>query len=173
VTGPQIRTVFGRSKESIPETAPGRRILTTKDLPGKGIRYHPNHLRRLWQQGKFPEPFYPTKRRCAWLEETIDEWIDTKIAEAKQIASVPPHENENETVNAWAESNIGPLVHSTAELEISLSKKLFAEKAEEARKRAGRGGSEEGQRENCVGEPTRRGEADQVRPRRSARAPAR
>jgi hypothetical protein len=136
VSGPQIRTVFGRSKESIPETASGRRILTIKDLPGKGIRYHPIHLRRLWRQGKFPEPFYPTKRRCAWLEETIDEWIDAKIAEAKQIGSVQPHENENETVNASAESNIGPLVHSTTELEISRSKKLFRRKS--------RGGSEAG-----------------------------
>jgi hypothetical protein len=93
VTGPQIRTVFGRSKEPIPQAPPGRRILTNKDLPGKGIQYHPNHLRRLWRQGKFPEPFYPTKRRCAWLEETIDEWINTKIAEAKQIAGA---QNENE-----------------------------------------------------------------------------
>jgi hypothetical protein len=33
------------------------------------------------------------------------------------------------SVDAWAASKIGPLVHSTTELAVSLGKKLFAEKA--------------------------------------------
>jgi hypothetical protein len=35
------------------------------------------------------------------------------------------------STGAWAESKIGPLVHSTTELAVSLGKKLFAEKAGE------------------------------------------
>jgi predicted DNA-binding transcriptional regulator AlpA len=96
VTGPQIKTVFGRSKEPTPEAPPARRILTIKDLPNKGISYHPNHLRRMWRQNKFPKPFYPSDRRPSWLEETIDEWINIKIAEAKQAAGVQLHERQDE-----------------------------------------------------------------------------
>ena len=36
------------------------------------------------------------------------------------------------SVDAWAASKIGPLVHSTSELAVNLGKKLYAEKAGEA-----------------------------------------
>jgi hypothetical protein len=56
-----------------------------KDLPAKGISYHINHLRRLWQRGLFPPPFYPTKRRCSWFEDEIDQWLLDKQAEQRAI----------------------------------------------------------------------------------------
>lgn len=71
---------FGSSKRQ-PSLPPVRRVLTMKDLPAKGIQYHPNHLRRLWQRGDFPEPFYPSARKCAWFEDVIDQWLDDKAAE--------------------------------------------------------------------------------------------
>jgi hypothetical protein len=76
-----METVFGSSKSAPPTPAPTRRILTTNDLPKKGIRYHINHLRRLWQAGNFPAPFYPTPRRCSWFEDQIDQWLEAKYAE--------------------------------------------------------------------------------------------
>lgn len=75
---------FGSSAVVKP-SPPTRKILIVKDLPGKGIAYHVNHLRRLWKQGLFPKPFYPTKRRCSWFEEDIDRWLDSKQAEHQAI----------------------------------------------------------------------------------------
>jgi hypothetical protein len=47
----------------------------------KGITYHPNHLRVLWQRGEFPLPIHLSPRRIAWFEEDIDAWILAKAAE--------------------------------------------------------------------------------------------
>ena len=55
------------------------RFLTPKDLPDKGINYHPNHLRLLWQSGKFPPPTQLSPRKIAWPEEVIDAWMHSKI----------------------------------------------------------------------------------------------
>jgi hypothetical protein len=57
-----------------------RRLIGPKDLPAKGIVYHLNHLRRLWQRGDFPAPIYTSARRFAWPEDVIDSWIDERIA---------------------------------------------------------------------------------------------
>jgi prophage regulatory protein len=52
------------------------RILTTRDLRElKGIRYHKNHLRKMWRRGDFPKPFQLSTNRLGWTEETIDAWI--------------------------------------------------------------------------------------------------
>jgi hypothetical protein len=56
-----------------------KRILSPKELPTKGIHYHPNHLRRLWMRGDFPAPIRLSPRKLAWPEEAIDAWLDSKL----------------------------------------------------------------------------------------------
>jgi predicted DNA-binding transcriptional regulator AlpA len=79
----QMKVTFGSSKVAAPTPQPSspRRLITQKQLPEKGIAYHPNHIRRMWKQGAFPKPVYISKRRFAWPEEVIDEWIAAKVAE--------------------------------------------------------------------------------------------
>lgn len=71
---------FGSSRT---RKVPKGRVFTFKTLPEKGIDFHPNHIRRLVHAGKFPRPVYLGKRRPVWLEDEIDAWIDSKIAEAE------------------------------------------------------------------------------------------
>ena len=47
VAMPKTQKVFGSSAVAKP-LPPTRRILIVKDLPAKGVSYHVNHLRRLW-----------------------------------------------------------------------------------------------------------------------------
>jgi hypothetical protein len=54
------------------------RHLTVHDLPDKGITYHINHLRRLWEAGKFPKPIKHSPRKLAWPEHAIDKWLADK-----------------------------------------------------------------------------------------------
>jgi hypothetical protein len=77
---PKTQNVFGSSPVAKP-LPPSRRILIVKDLPEKGVSYHINHLRRLWNRGLFSKPFYPTARRCSWFEDTIDQWLLDKQKE--------------------------------------------------------------------------------------------
>ena len=81
---PKTQDIFGRTAVVKP-LPPTRRMLTVKDLAAKEVGYHVNHLRRLWKQGQFPKPFYPTKRRCAWFEDEIDAWLAGKHAEQAAI----------------------------------------------------------------------------------------
>jgi Prophage CP4-57 regulatory protein (AlpA) len=77
---------FGSSH--VPATAePTCRLLTPMMLPPKGIRYHPNHLRRMWQRGDFPKPIRLSIHRIAWPEEVIDAWIREKIAASEKGAA--------------------------------------------------------------------------------------
>ena len=62
------------------------RFLTPADLPGRGIHYNINHLRRLWKSDQFPRPTYLSARRFAWPESEIDDWIAEKIAASKGAA---------------------------------------------------------------------------------------
>jgi hypothetical protein len=84
--------VFGKSAVAKP-LPPSRKILMVRDLPGKGVSYHINHLRRMWKSGQFPAPFYPSKRRCAWYEDTIDDWLAGKYAEQQAIDQQKEVEN--------------------------------------------------------------------------------
>jgi hypothetical protein len=61
---------------------PSKRVLDFDGLREKGIHYHPNHLRRLWQRGDFPAPFKPSPRKLAWWEDAIDAWLVSKTTEA-------------------------------------------------------------------------------------------
>jgi predicted DNA-binding transcriptional regulator AlpA len=43
----------------------------------KGIRYSPEHLRRLWEAGRFPRPFKLSSGGLLfWSEEEIDKYLD-------------------------------------------------------------------------------------------------
>jgi predicted DNA-binding transcriptional regulator AlpA len=75
---------FGSSR-AVPKLPPSRRVLQMRDLPSKGIAFHPNHLRRLWNEGDFPKPFHQSTRRLAWYEDEIDAWLAGKYAEQKII----------------------------------------------------------------------------------------
>ena len=46
--------VFGKARA--PKAAPptSKRMLAWEDLPSKGIYFHRNYLRRLWEEGRFP-----------------------------------------------------------------------------------------------------------------------
>ena len=73
-----IDKVFGKARA--PQVAPStRRMLAWEDLPSKGIYYHRNYLRRLWEEGRFPKPIHLSQRKLAWPEAVIDEWIENKI----------------------------------------------------------------------------------------------
>ena len=73
---------FGYSRRDKRQMKSPTRSLTPKDLPAKGINYHPNHLRLLWQSGKFPPPTHLSPRKIAWPEEVIDRWMHSKITGA-------------------------------------------------------------------------------------------
>ena len=81
-TAQQKRPQFGTAN---PEpvsvaAAPGKRLIGPKDLPMKGIAYNINHLRRMWNAGKFPAPVYTSERRFAWREADLDQWIESRLA---------------------------------------------------------------------------------------------
>lgn len=64
--------------------APPGRIYTFSTLPEKGIDYSRNHIRRLVEAGRFPEPFYLSERRPAWSEAQLDQWICEREANREQ-----------------------------------------------------------------------------------------
>lgn len=71
---------FGTARK--PAKPAGKRYLTVKDLPPKGINYHPNHLRRMWDKGRFPKPIHLSPRKLAWPESVIDAWLASKMEAA-------------------------------------------------------------------------------------------
>ena len=74
------QTQFGTARQ--PAEPAGARYLTLKDLPGKGIQFHVNHLRRMWNDGRFPPPFHLSPRKLVWAEDVIDARIASKIEAA-------------------------------------------------------------------------------------------
>lgn len=58
------------------------RLFTPRDLPDKGIYFHPNYLRKLINAGKFPKPIRLSVRKIAWRESDLDAWIDSKVEAA-------------------------------------------------------------------------------------------
>ena len=56
----------------------GLRYLTLEGLRAKGITYHTNHLRRMWNDGRFPPPIYLSPRKLTWSESVIDAWLISK-----------------------------------------------------------------------------------------------
>jgi prophage regulatory protein len=61
------------------------RLLDYGDLHERGIKYSKAQLWRLWNLGKFPRPIKLSINRNAWLESDIDEWIEARVREARQV----------------------------------------------------------------------------------------
>jgi hypothetical protein len=59
-------------------------VLDYEALRAKGIRYHPNTLRRLWQATKFSRPFKPSAGKLCWWEREIDEWLEERAEQRDQ-----------------------------------------------------------------------------------------
>ena len=75
------KTLLGTAR--LPAAKPtGTRFLALKDLPAKGIYYHINHLRRMWNDGRFPPPVHLSPRKLAWAEDVIDAWLASKMEAA-------------------------------------------------------------------------------------------
>src|SRR5262249_35999729 len=82
--GPPSQATFGHPK---PPPPPQKRWLDWHGLRHKGIHYHPNYLRRLWQRGDFPRPFKPSPHRLAWWEHDVDAWLLEKAGASGQKIS--------------------------------------------------------------------------------------
>ncbi|MBR0798946.1 AlpA family phage regulatory protein [Bradyrhizobium jicamae] len=64
-----------------PEAAfPSDRVLTLP-MVQQVVPYSPLHLRRMWEGGKFPKPFKLGVNRLAWMESTINKWVQDRIDE--------------------------------------------------------------------------------------------
>jgi prophage regulatory protein len=71
-------------------------IISSEDLPAKGITFTARYRRRLIEAGKFPKPFRLGERRLAWIEEEIDQWIAARVA-ARDAAPEPAETPEPQT----------------------------------------------------------------------------
>ena len=62
------------------------RLLNDADLREKGLRHSRQHRQRLIKRGKFPKPIKVGLNTNAWLENEIDAYVESCIAErdAKQ-----------------------------------------------------------------------------------------
>jgi hypothetical protein len=89
----QARNVLGHCKVFFGWCAE-RRALDYEGLRQKGIRYHSNHLRRLWKNNKFPKPFKPSPRRLAWWEHDIDAWLEEKASASETNNAELPAEQK-------------------------------------------------------------------------------
>jgi prophage regulatory protein len=63
------------------------RMLSFDDLASiKGIQFHRNYLRSLWEQGGFPKPIKLSARKLAWREDEVDSWLMERFAESRRAA---------------------------------------------------------------------------------------
>jgi len=46
------------------------------------VPYGMNHLRRLWQSGKFPAPTKLSERKLVWIESEIEAYVAAKMKAA-------------------------------------------------------------------------------------------
>lgn len=69
--------MFGRARPSL-TSVEGDPVVGMRDLPGFGVLYHPNYLRRLWQRGDFPKPTLLTRRKLVWPRSAILGWVAYK-----------------------------------------------------------------------------------------------
>jgi hypothetical protein len=66
---------------------PQGRLYDFASLPLKGIKFHPNHIRRLVRAKRFPAPIYLSPRRPCWTESALDAWL--MDLEAERDAKTP------------------------------------------------------------------------------------
>jgi len=57
-------------------------VATTRDKPGL-VPFSPSHIKRLIDEGEFPEPFYVGLRKRAWKLSTILDYIEKLASETK------------------------------------------------------------------------------------------
>jgi predicted DNA-binding transcriptional regulator AlpA len=60
------------------KTKQSRRAIGWDGLRELGVPYGKNHLRRLWDTGRFPKPFNLSKRTIAWWADDVEEWLASK-----------------------------------------------------------------------------------------------
>jgi hypothetical protein len=65
-----------------------RVFVGSEGLKAKGIRYCPDHLRRLYEADSFPKPFrFPSSTRKLWFEDEIDAYLAKLAAQRPQAAA--------------------------------------------------------------------------------------
>jgi predicted DNA-binding transcriptional regulator AlpA len=52
-------------------------------LPAYGICYSISHLRRMWENGKFPRPRKLSARRLAGSLDELEAWANSKLSSQK------------------------------------------------------------------------------------------
>jgi len=60
------------------------RFLIWDDFKAKGINYSRQHVKRLVQEKKFPQPVKGVCKENAWTEPTIDQYVEERVAAAKR-----------------------------------------------------------------------------------------
>jgi Prophage CP4-57 regulatory protein (AlpA) len=75
----QTRT-FGTSAAT-----PKPKMLGWADLAARGILYHRNYLRELWESGRFPRPIKISPRKLVWRSDEVDAWIQDKLANGERV----------------------------------------------------------------------------------------
>jgi len=65
---------------------PPPRMLSYEDLAAKGIPFHRNYLRSLWDNGEFPKPIKLSARKLAWREDEVDNWLLDRMAASRRGA---------------------------------------------------------------------------------------
>lgn len=66
----------------------------------KGIFYHPQHIRRLVKEGKFPAPIKIGENRNAFLDTEIDQYIEEKIANRDAAISKETNKETRQSATA-------------------------------------------------------------------------
>lgn len=59
-----------------------RLLVDSKGLKEKGVNYCSDHLRRIYEAGRFPKPFnLPGSRKKLWFEDEIDAYLANLAAQ--------------------------------------------------------------------------------------------
>ena len=59
----------------------GRKILSYQDLKARGIRFSRQWIDELIRQGRFPKKVYLGDATVGFVEDEIEEYLESKIAE--------------------------------------------------------------------------------------------
>jgi prophage regulatory protein len=65
------------------------KILSRDDLKDKGVPYSTVHIWRLEKRGEFPRRVPLGRARHGWVEDEIDDWIASRIAQRDAAAPSP------------------------------------------------------------------------------------
>ena len=64
-----------------------RRLLGYDDLRAKGIKYSKSQINRLIKDRKFPRPVAGAGKANAWVEDEIDQYVDSLVAARDSVAA--------------------------------------------------------------------------------------